>query len=125
VELPLMLAGADAAERQARVDAALSALGLRDRTAHRPDQLSGGQRQRVAIARATIMNPQVILADEPTGNLDRASGHEVIKILEGLHEQGMTLVVVTHDPDLGSRASRRIKMLDGGISQDIGVPGKT
>jgi len=67
----------------------------------------------------------VILADEPTGNLDRASGHEVIKILEGLHEQGMTLVVVTHDPDLGSRASRRIRMLDGGISQDIGVPGKT
>jgi putative ABC transport system ATP-binding protein len=125
VELPLMLAGADAAERQARVDAALSALGLRGRAAHRPDQLSGGQRQRVAIARATIMNPQVILADEPTGNLDRASGHEVIKILEGLHEQGMTLVVVTHDPDLGSRASRRIRMLDGGISQDIGVPGKT
>jgi putative ABC transport system ATP-binding protein len=125
VELPLMLAGANAAEREARVHAALSALGLRGRAAHRPDQLSGGQRQRVAIARATIMNPQVILADEPTGNLDRASGYEVIKILEGLHEQGLTLVVVTHDPDLGSRASRRIGMLDGAISQDIGGPRKT
>ena len=115
VELPLILAGVDAAERQSRVQAALSALGLSGRAKHRPDQLSGGQRQRVAIARATIMQPNVILADEPTGNLDRNSGKDVIQSLEDLNKEGMTLILVTHDPDLGSRALRKVQMVDGKI----------
>ena len=118
VELPLVLAGLEADERKQRVQQALEALGIADRARHRPDQLSGGQRQRVAIARATIMRPGIILADEPTGNLDRASGREVIDILEDLHRQGMTLIMVTHDPELGRRAQRRIQMLDGGIQSD-------
>jgi len=120
VELPLILAGVDPDERRSRVQAALSALGLSDRARHRPDQLSGGQRQRVAIARATIMQPGVILADEPTGNLDRASGDDVIGILEDLNGKGMTLILVTHDPALGGRASRRIEMVDGSIVEDLG-----
>ena len=115
VELPLILAGVDPAERKSRVQAALSALGLSYRARHRPDQLSGGQRQRVAIARATIMQPNVILADEPTGNLDRNSGKDVIQSLEDLNKKGMTLILVTHDPDLGSRAPRKIQMVDGKI----------
>jgi putative ABC transport system ATP-binding protein len=106
VELPMILGNVDPADRKARVEAALSSLGLSDRAKHRPDQLSGGQRQRVAIARATIMQPDVILADEPTGNLDRTSGFEVIRILEDLHHKGMTLIMVTHDPDLSRRAGR-------------------
>lgn len=120
VELPMILAGVDPGERKSRVRAALSSLGLRDRAKHRPDQLSGGQRQRVAIARATIMRPDIILADEPTGNLDRTSGIEVIQILEDLNNKGMTLIMVTHDPDLGKRASRRVQLVDGKISSDTG-----
>jgi len=120
VELPMILAGVDPGERKSRVRAALSSLGLRDRAKHRPDQLSGGQRQRVAIARATIMQPDIILADEPTGNLDRTSGIEVIQILEDLNNKGMTLIMVTHDPELGKRASRRVRLVDGKISTDTG-----
>jgi putative ABC transport system ATP-binding protein len=120
VELPMILAGIDPGERKTRVQAALSSLGLRERAKHRPDQLSGGQRQRVAIARATIMRPDIILADEPTGNLDRTSGIEVIQILEDLNNKGMTLIMVTHDPDLGKRASRRVQLVDGTISTDTG-----
>jgi putative ABC transport system ATP-binding protein len=116
VELPLVLAGVEPEERTSRVYTVLEAFGLADRAKHRPDQLSGGQRQRVAIARATIMEPQVVLADEPTGNLDRASGKDVIEILEGLNLKGMTLIMVTHDPELGKRGSRRIYMVDGRIS---------
>lgn len=118
VALPLILAGVDPLERESRVHAALSAIGLSDRARHRPDQLSGGQRQRVAIARATIMRPNVILTDEPTGNLDRASGKEVIQSLEDLNRDGITLIIVTHDPDLGNRAPRKLKMVDGRISED-------
>ena len=118
VELPMILAGVDPVERKSRVQAALSSLGLIDRAKHRPDQLSGGQRQRVAIARATIMQPDVILADEPTGNLDRTSGIEVIRILESLNNKGMTLIMVTHDPDLARRASRRVRLVDGKIATD-------
>jgi putative ABC transport system ATP-binding protein len=115
VELPLVLAGIQPRERRERVARILDAVGLTDRAHHRPDQLSGGQRQRVAIARATIMEPGLILADEPTGNLDRASGEEVVETLEGLNRRGLTLLVVTHDPMIGERARRRIRMDDGGI----------
>jgi putative ABC transport system ATP-binding protein len=119
VELPLVLAGVEPAERKAKVAAMLDALQLSNRAGHRPDQLSGGQRQRVAIARAMTMDPAMILADEPTGNLDRASGSEVIDILETLNrERGITLIVVTHDPELGGRASSQIAMVDGRISLD-------
>ena len=118
VELPLTLAGVEPEDRRPRVEAALESLGLTPRAGHRPDQLSGGQRQRVAIARATIMDPPVLLADEPTGNLDSASGEEVIEILEGLNERGITLLVVTHDEALGKRAKRRIHMVDGAIVED-------
>jgi putative ABC transport system ATP-binding protein len=121
VELPMILSGVDSVERKNRVQAALSSLGLKERAKHRPDQLSGGQRQRVAIARATIMRPDIILADEPTGNLDRTSGIEVIQILEDLNNKGMTLIMVTHDPDLGKRASRRVQLVDGTISTDTGT----
>ena len=120
VELPMILAGIDPGERKTRVQAALSSLGIEERAKHRPDQLSGGQRQRVAIARATIMQPDIILADEPTGNLDRTSGIEVIQILEDLNNKGMTLIMVTHDPELGKRASRRVRLVDGKISTDTG-----
>ena len=118
VELPLTLAGVAAGQRKARVAEALERLGLADRARHRPDQLSGGQRQRVAIARATIMQPAIILADEPTGNLDRASGTDVIETIEGLNRAGMTVVIVTHDPELGQRTGRQVRMLDGRIEDD-------
>lgn len=113
VGLPLMLAGVELAERTLRIERALADFGLANRADHRPDQLSGGQRQRVAIARATIMRPAVILADEPTGNLDRSTGEEVVELLESLNASGVTLVMVTHDVALGARASRRVTMQDG------------
>ena len=115
IELPLLLSGLETSKRKAKVQAALSAFGLEHRARHRPDQLSGGQRQRVAIARATIMEPRIILADEPTGNLDQASGQEVVNILEQLNREKITLIMVTHDAQLGERAKRRIQMSDGAI----------
>ena len=118
IALPLMLSGMLPAERKKRVAAALHDFGLEDRAHHRPDQLSGGQRQRVAIARATVMHPAMILADEPTGNLDRATGEEVMELLEALNATGVTLIVVTHDQLLGARAARRLTMLDGEIVGD-------
>ncbi len=118
IELPLILAGMKPEKRKDRVKAALEGFRLADRAKHRPNQLSGGQRQRVAIARATIMEPRVVLADEPTGNLDRASGKEVIEILEKLNRKGIMLILVTHDPDIGNRAVRKISMLDGKILDD-------
>ena len=118
VELPLILAGVDPKERKERVKKALATIELSNRAGHRPDQLSGGQRQRVAIARAIIMEPGVILADEPTGNLDRNSGMEVMNILEELNKKGITLIMVTHDPELGKRAARKIQMIDGRVSED-------
>ena len=102
----------------AQVRQALAEFGLADRAQHRPDQLSGGQRQRVAIARATIMQPALILADEPTGNLDRATGEEVVHLLEALNARSVTLIVVTHDPAIGARARRRVAMEDGAIVRD-------
>ena len=118
VELPMILGGVPAEERKARVRVLMQNYGLSERADHRPDQLSGGQRQRVAIARTTVMNPTVLLADEPTGNMDRTTGWEVLKLLEGLMERGITLVVVTHDAEIGARARRQIHMLDGRIISD-------
>ena len=118
IELPLILEGLPPAERQARVKAALEQTDLVERSHHRPAELSGGQRQRVAIARATILNPAVLLADEPTGNLDHKTGAEVVALLEKLHQQGTTVIVVTHDRELGNRAHRRIQMRDGEIIED-------
>jgi putative ABC transport system ATP-binding protein len=118
VELPMIFAGIDARERRARVGRALEAVGLGQRQEHRPEQLSGGERQRVAMARAVVMRPAIILADEPTGNLDSASGAEVISILEELNGQGLTLVLVTHDPSIAGRARRRIRMQDGRLLHD-------
>jgi putative ABC transport system ATP-binding protein len=124
VELPLILSDVAPGERRERVSEVLKAYGLDDRANHRPNQLSGGQRQRVAIARATVTSPQVILADEPTGNLDRASGTDVIEILEKLNHSGITLLVVTHDPELATRAARQIRLVDGKIVSDTG-PGRS
>jgi putative ABC transport system ATP-binding protein len=118
IELPMMLAGIPVEERKQRVAELIASYGLSERADHRPDQLSGGQRQRVAIARATVMNPAVLLADEPTGNLDRSTGWEVLKLLESLLERGITLVIVTHDAEIGARAQRQIHMLDGRILSD-------
>ncbi len=113
VELPMVFAGIPPAERSARTRAALEAVGLADRMDHRPDQLSGGERQRVAIARAVVMRPAILLADEPTGNLDSASGREVLALLERMNGEGLTLVVVTHDPAVGERARLRVRLADG------------
>jgi putative ABC transport system ATP-binding protein len=120
VALPLVLAGVAPAERRERVGRALASFGLSSRAGHRPDQLSGGQRQRVAITRATIMRPRLLLADEPTGNLDRRSGGEVLDLIEALHADGLTLLVVTHDPEIGRRATRRIRVVDGRVEEAEG-----
>ncbi len=118
IELPMVLAGIDPTARAPRLERLLAEYGLEDRARHRPDQLSGGQCQRVAIARAMAMNPSVILADEPTGNLDRHTGQEVMAVLERVHHNGGAVVLVTHDPEIGSRAHRRLRMVDGAIVSD-------
>jgi putative ABC transport system ATP-binding protein len=115
VELPMLFAGAPADERRSRATRALEAVGLAARAGHRPDQLSGGERQRVAIARAVVMDPAVLLADEPTGNLDRHSALEVMDLLEAMNRRGLTLVVVTHDPAIADRARRVVRLSDGEI----------
>jgi putative ABC transport system ATP-binding protein len=118
IELPMVLAGIDPPERRRRLDALLAGYGLEERANHRPDQLSGGQCQRVAIARAMAMGATVILADEPTGNLDRHTGQEVMAVLERVHDNGGTLIVVTHDPEIGARSHRGLQMVDGAIVSD-------
>lgn len=118
IELPLMLAGVAPAERRKRAQASMERLGISDRAHHLPNQLSGGQRQRVAIGRSIIMRPDLLLADEPTGNLDSRSGEEVTELLEELNRSGITLLVVTHDNRLGARAARQLHMLDGRIDSD-------
>ncbi len=123
VELPLVLAGQAPAARRARVDEVLAELSLGDRAHHRPDQLSGGQRQRVAIARAMVMRPTVLLADEPTGNLDHVSGAEVLAALESLNATGITLLVVTHDDEVAARSRRQVRMRDGRVVHDAPTPG--
>ena len=118
IELPMVLAGIEPAERKRRMGELLAAYGLEERARHRPDQLSGGQCQRVAIARAMSMRPEVILADEPTGNLDRHTGQEVMAVLERVHYDGGTVLVVTHDPEIGAHAHRRLRMVDGAVVSD-------
>ena len=115
----MMFAGIATSERQHRVREALAAVGLTDRAKHLPAQLSVGQRQRVVIARATILRPQLILADEPTGNLDRASSEQILKLLDQLHSQGQTLIMVTHEVDIARRAERVLVIDDGQIVQRI------
>ena len=119
VELPMVFAGLPRGERRERVQAALAAVGLSDRIDHRPDQLSGGERQRVALARATVMQPRLLLADEPTGNLDTASGRQILDLLDHMNEQGTTLVVVTHDPTVAQRADRVIVLVDGHVARRL------
>ena len=118
IEMPMVLSGLNPKERQEKVDNALARVSLTDRSDRRPEQLSGGQRQRVAIARSIVMEPDVLLADEPTGNLDSSSSKEIIKLIEELNQGGLTLVVVTHDKDLGRRSNRLIELLDGKIIND-------
>lgn len=115
IELPMMLAGIDRATRRARVVQALGSVGLAGRAHHGPAQLSGGERQRVGIARAIVMGPAVLLADEPTGNLDSASGAEIVRLLEAMNAEGLTLIVVTHDPSVGRRARLQLYMVDGAL----------
>jgi len=119
VEMPMIFAGVAPMERRARAKASLAAVGLSDREDHRPNELSGGQKQRVAIARSTVMDPGLLLADEPTGNLDSRSGAQVLDLLAELHAGGRTLVVVTHDPGVARRADRVVVMRDGRIVKRV------
>ena len=115
IEIPMILAGMSKQVRSEKVKKALSRVNLTDRSDHRPEQLSGGQRQRVAIARSIVMEPKVLLADEPTGNLDSSSGKEIVKLIEELNAGGLTLVVETHDKEIGKRSNRVVRLLDGKV----------
>ena len=115
VEIPMILAGHSQKMRAEKVAKALARVNLTDRSDHRPEQLSGGQRQRVAIARSIVMEPAVLLADEPTGNLDSTSGSEIVELIEELNQGGLTLILVTHDKEIGKRSNRVIRLLDGKI----------
>jgi putative ABC transport system ATP-binding protein len=118
VELPLVYAGVPKEERLARAKQALEMVDLGDRVTHKPNELSGGQRQRVAVARALVMNPSILLADEPTGNLDSATGEEIMRLFTRLHEQGHTIILVTHEKDIADHAHRAIHIRDGKIERD-------
>lgn len=120
VALPLMLAEVTGQERHQRITRVLEQVGLEDHSQKRPNQLSGGQMQRVAIARAVVMNPRILLADEPTGNLDQTSGEEIVSLLENLNKTGVTLLLVTHDPHLAARSQRQLTLVDGQIIKDSG-----
>ena len=115
VELPMVFAGVPSVERRERAMRTIADVGLSKRESHRPDQLSGGERQRVALARATVMGPSLVLADEPTGNLDSTSGRQVLDLLDRMNDQGLTLIVVTHDPDVARRADRTLVLADGRV----------
>jgi putative ABC transport system ATP-binding protein len=119
VELPMVFAGVARDERRERVRRALEAVGLAERAEHRPDQLSGGEQQRTALARATVMGPRLLLADEPTGNLDTTSGRQVLDLLAGLNAGGLTLLVVTHDPAVARRAGRALLLRDGRVARRL------
>jgi putative ABC transport system ATP-binding protein len=118
VELPLIYGGVNKAERMSRAKNALERVGLSDRMTHKPNELSGGQRQRVAIARALVFNPQIILADEPTGNLDTKTGSEIMEMLDELYASGQTIILVTHEDIVSSHARRTIRLRDGAIESD-------
>jgi len=118
VELPMIYNGTPAEERMERAKQSLAQVDLQDRMGHKPNELSGGQRQRVAIARALVNNPSILLADEPTGNLDSATGEEIMALFARLHERGNTIVLVTHEPDIAARAHRIIRVRDGKIEKD-------
>jgi putative ABC transport system ATP-binding protein len=118
VELPLVYAGVRARERRERAASALERVGLAERMGHRPNELSGGQRQRVAIARALVNQPSILLADEPTGNLDSVTSEEIMEVFAGLHSAGQTVIMVTHEPDIAARAQRRIVLRDGQVESD-------
>jgi len=124
VELPLVYGGVPARERRERSRAALTKVGLGDRMGHRPNELSGGQRQRVAIARALVNEPAILLADEPTGNLDSTTSEEIMRVFENLHAQGQTIIMVTHEPDIAAHADRIIVLRDGRIASDTPSPRK-
>ncbi|AMK76784.1 MULTISPECIES: ABC transporter ATP-binding protein [Methylomonas] len=116
IEMPMILAGIDSKQRKQRVLQALASVNLLDRAEHKPNQLSGGQLQRIAIARAMIMQPGILLADEPTGNLDSKSGQDIIELLENLNRQGVTLIIITHDQNIGGRAKRQLRIVDGRLA---------
>lgn len=118
VELPLVYAGTSGKERRERAKEVLASVGLGDRMNHKPNELSGGQRQRVAIARALVNRPSILLADEPTGNLDSATSEEIMALFETLHRQGQTIILVTHEPDIAAHAKRQIVLRDGKVSSD-------
>ncbi len=122
VELPLIYAGLKSSVRRERAEGALERVGLGDRMHHRPNELSGGQRQRVAIARALVNNPSILLADEPTGNLDSSTANEIMAVFEDLHRQGQTVILITHEHDIAAHAHRQIHLLDGHIERDILTP---
>jgi putative ABC transport system ATP-binding protein len=119
VELPLIYGGLSKAQRQLRAEEALERVGLGNRMTHRPNELSGGQCQRVAIARALVCNPSIILADEPTGNLDSKTGADIMRILDDLHASGQTVILVTHEDDIAEHANRTIRLRDGLIESDV------
>ena len=121
VELPLVYAGRKAAERESRAREALQAVGLRERIHHRPNELSGGQNQRVAIARALVNQPSILLADEPTGNLDSRTSDEIMEILDALHARGHTVIIVTHEEEIAAHAHRVVRLLDGAVESDRSV----
>ena len=124
VEIPLVYANIRKRQRVEMASKAFESVGLSDRSHHRPNELSGGQRQRVAIARALVNNPSIILADEPTGNLDSKSGHEIMNILDALHQKGNTIILVTHEDDIAQHAHRVIRLLDGEITEDLKIKSK-
>jgi putative ABC transport system ATP-binding protein len=125
VELPLVYAGMGAKERREQAIDALTHVGLKDRMQHRPNELSGGQRQRVAIARALVNKPSILLADEPTGNLDSATGDEIMALFEGLYHSGQTIVLVTHEQDIAEHALRQVHLKDGRIERDFVTTART
>jgi putative ABC transport system ATP-binding protein len=119
VELPLIYAGVGAKERRERAAQSLEKVGLAERMHHKPNELSGGQRQRVAIARALVNSPSIVLADEPTGNLDSATSSEIMAVFEGLHAAGQTIILITHEHDIAAHADRQVHLLDGLIARDV------
>ncbi len=123
VELPMVYAGVSSKERQERARTTLEQVGLGDRVHHRPNELSGGQRQRVAIARALVNRPSILLADEPTGNLDSSTSEDIMALFETLYQQGQTIILVTHEPDIAEHAKRQVVLRDGRVARDSSDPG--